>query len=257
MSFTIPQLAPQAAPAVAAPAHIAPAQEPTTPVQEGQPSPEPAQPVPAAVEPAAMTLPPIEQVSQAQVNATDTYLSKAGISTDHVAAEMQKFGKLSEMTTALLRQAHGEHADLIIANVEHTHTQLAAQEAKAESEAHGIVAELLGVDAAQGGAEMSKVVSWAVNSLPENEVAELAELIDRGGIASKLALQQLVTGYSQGNSQPANLVAGDVRTNTNAVHMTRDEYNRQRFEIEDKFGYNSQQMVALQNQRTQAINNGY
>ena len=231
----------------------------------------PPAPVPPAVAPVADVAPvapiaPVEAqeptsalpvVLNEQQVTVNTYLNSAGITADHVEAEMDSMGKLSDMTIAIIRQKHGEHSDLIINQIENNHANYQAQQAQLETTAHNQVAEMMGVDAAQGGAEMTKIIGWAVQAVPDAQMQELANLVDAGGLQSQLALQELVKAYTEANGQGAQLVGGDVQTPTGGATMDRAEYNRQRFEIEKKFGYNSPQMVTLQNQRTAAINSGY
>ena len=253
-----PAAAPAAAPAPATPP---PSQanggtNATPPATPPTPAAAPATPTQPTTPPVFTGLPPVQQSeNKAQV---DAYLNQAGLSMEHVTLELKHSGKLSDVSRNLLVAKHGANASLVEQVIMANHTQMQFEDTQKQQTAHAFIAQQFGVDADKGGQAMSELVSWAVTNVDKTRMAEYADIIDRGGLTAELALKSLVDEYrSKANVSP-DLVNGDTTVVTNnGDYLTREEYNTQRFEIEHKHGYDSPQMVALQQRRNLAISKGY
>lgn len=234
-AFTEPSLPPASAP---------------TPAPAPAPAPA-AAPVPAA--PAAT----YAQVQQpAGMSTVAQYAEKAGVPMAHIKAELDNYGKLSEVTLAVLRKVHGENTDLIAAVMQSEHATSVQANAEAEKAAHSFVAEQFGLQAEQGAQAMSELVSWAAQNMPAAELDEIANIIDGGGYAAKLALRDLAERFRKTSNVTPDVVTGAAPNVGTGTEMTRAEYNRQLHELEQKHGYNSPQVIALQRQRLAAVSRG-
>lgn len=237
----------------------APAQvQQQAPVQQPAPTPAPvAQPTPAP-EQTFTGLAGIEQARDTS-NLMNTYLMQAGISSEHIAAEMKyNDGKISDVTRNLLIAKHGDNAALIEQLLVANHSNTLANEKALETKAHSRVAELFGLQPEQGSQAMTELVTWSLANMDKEELNQYADLIEAGGVAGDLALKALVDNFKAKYSQQPNTLNGDGgAAQVGGQPLTREEYNRQRFEIEEKHGYNSPQMVELQTRRNAAIAAGY
>lgn len=216
------------------------------------PAPTPAvAPVPAATAPThAPVQTPVAMTSVAQ------YAEKAGVPMEHIKAELDNYGKLSEVTLAVLRKAHGENTDLIAAVMQSEHATSLQASAEAEKAAHSFVAEQFGLQAEQGAQAMSELVTWAAQNMQAAELDEIANIIDGGGYAAKLALRDLAERFRKTSNVTPDVVTGAAPNVGTGTEMTRTEYNRQLHELEQKHGYNSPQVIALQRQRLAAVGRG-
>lgn len=214
------------------------------------PTPAPTQPVAPAPAPAQSAQPPVAMTTVAQ------YAEKAGVSMEHITAELDNYGKLSEVTLAVLRKAHGENTDLIAAVMQSEHATAQQASAAAEKAAHSFIAEQFGLQPEQGAQAMSELVTWAAQNLQAAELDEIANIIDSGGYAAKLALRDLADKYRKTSNVAPDVVTGATPNVGTGVEMTRAEYNRQLHELEQKHGYNSPQVIALQRQRLAAVSRG-
>lgn len=188
---------------------------------------------------------------------TESFVVKAGMSMEHIHAELEGLGKLSEVTMGMLRKVHGEHADLIAQVIANEHANTVAVEQKNEAEAHSFIAEQFGLEAAQGSAAMTELVTWATQNLPQEELSAIADIIDGGGYGAKVALKELVSRYRSGASVTPQVVDNGAVPVVQGNVMTRAEYISQLAVLEKKHGYNSPQVITLQNQRLQAMQKGY
>lgn len=219
--------------------------------------PAPAAPTPATVPPAAHAPAPV-QAAQPPVAMTTVaqYAEKAGVPMEHITAELDNYGKLSEVTLAVLRKAHGENTDLIAAVMKSEHAAAQQSSAAAEQAAHSFVAEQFGLQPEQGAQAMSELVTWAAQNMQAAELDEIANIIDSGGYAAKLALRDLAERFRKTSNVAPDVVTGATPNVGTGAEMTRAEYNRQLHELEQKHGYNSPQVIALQRQRLAAVSRG-
>ena len=224
---------------------------PSTPVP-----PAPAEPTAAPIPQAAaapvseQAVPPVAMTTVAQ------YAEKAGVPMEHIKAELDNYGKLSEVTLAVLRKAHGENTDLIAAVMQSEHATAQQASVAAERDAHSFVAEQFGLQPEQGAQAMSELVTWAAQNMQSAELDEIANIIDNGGYAAKLALRDLAERFRKTSNVTPDVVTGATPNVGTGVEMTRAEYNRQLHELEQKHGYNSPQVIALQRQRLAAVSRG-
>ena len=252
MSIQAPAPLNQGAQAPAAPAPVAPV-APQAPAPAAPVAPQaPAQAAPK--EPQYTGLPPVSQEQQASL---DNYITAAGIQPSHVEAELDANGALSDLTKQLNRNKHGEHAELILDNIEATYQQTLMHEQQKEKETHGEVATLLGIPPEQGGQAMSQIISWAVTKFSDEEIDGIANMVESGGMQGKIALKHLVEQWQASNSVQPNLVGGSQVPVTGGGMLDRDTYNKERFKVQQEHGYNSPQMEQLQARRLAAIQQGY
>lgn len=220
-----------------------PAAPPPTPMPPAAPAAAPQTPVQTAQPPVAMTT-----VAQ--------YAEKAGVPMEHIKSELDNYGKLSEVTLAVLRKVHGDNTDLIAAVMQSEHAIAQQASAEAEKAAHSFVAEQFGLQPEQGAQAMSELVTWAAQNMQAAELDEIANIIDSGGYAAKLALRDLAERFRKTSNVAPDVVTGAAPNVGTGAEMTRAEYNRQLHELEQKHGYNSPQVIALQRQRLAAVSRG-
>lgn len=216
-------------------------------------------PTPPAAAPAAETYTGIPPIQHTETQATvDAYLGQAGLTMEHIELEIEHSGKLSDVSRNLLLAKHGDNAALVEQVIMANHAQVQIEEAKREESAHKFVAEQFGVEADKGGQALSELITWSIDNVDSARMAQYADLIDAGGLQGELAMKALIDEFkSKSNVQP-DLLNGDVAAPTGGgEYLTREEYNSQSHEIEMKHGYNSPQMVALQQRRNLAISKGY
>lgn len=218
------------------------------------PAPAPATAAAPVTAPPASTYTPVQQ--PAGMATVAQYAEKAGVPMEHIKAELDNYGKLSEVTLAVLRKVHGENTDLIAAVMQSEHATSLQASAEAEKAAHSFVAEQFGLQAEQGAQAMSELVTWAAQNMQAAELDEIANIIDGGGYAAKLALRDLAERFRKTSNVTPDVVTGAVPNVGTGTEMTRAEYNRQLHELEQKHGYNSPQVIALQRQRLAAVSRG-
>jgi hypothetical protein len=268
--FKLSQLFLNAEPAAHTPAAVAPTLAVPTlapaPTQVEQPAPAaavalppvvvPPLAVPAVAEPAVLPLP----VAEPAATGIDSYLIKAGLTMEHINAEYESFGALSAMTKQLLADAHGDHAGLVEQALENTNMMHKDAVAQATVDVGNQVAELFSVDAKDGAEAFGELVDWFTKQGKSEKAGQYADMIGAGGLSRELAIKAMVGEYkdAEGVQPTPELVEGDSgNTRTVGGLITREEFNKQRFAIEAKHGYESPQMKALQNQRMSAIQQGH
>lgn len=151
---------------------------------------------------------------------------------------------------------HGDGmASLIVGQMSATQLEAKNKTQKANVEIFNQVKEAFaGITEQSGEATWGELSTWAKENLPVKERTEFNALIKQGGMAAKLAVQELTTAFknSEGFTQDAVLLDGDNTPNASTTSsVTQREYNEQLRELLDK-GHNydtSPEIKRLQNRR--------
>lgn len=236
--------APAAEPKVEPTAKAAPTKEPATP-----PAQEPATKEPAQV---SYTTPAAKQVSDMIVEAG----LDAAQARDAVNANG---GKCTPEIYKALVEKHGEGmASLLSAQMTQVHTeQVEASTAQDKAIYTQVEEAFKGVTEQTGAETWSELSTWAKTNVSNDDRKELNAVIAQGGMAAKLAVQELVNMFQQSGDYSQEMVGleGDNVPNAGkGGDLTRKEYNTELDVLLSKgHDYNtSREVKALQARRARS-----
>ena len=149
-----------------------------------------------------------------KVNKLQSLVSDAGLTPTEVAREVtDNDGEVSPETLKALIDKHGEAVGSLIAEKLETLHSENVQAAQARDKAvFDQVAEAFKGATEQSGEESWKeLAGWAKENISNEERQEINDLLGKGGIASKLAVQYVVDAFKNSDDfqQPAVLESGD------------------------------------------------
>lgn len=145
-------------------------------------------------------------------------------------------GELPTEYKDLFTEKHGKAiGDLIAKDVMSSYKEVRSKEEEGLKEVYSELEEAFAEITDQSGEESWKELqTWAKDNVEETDRKEINKLLKQGGIARKLALQELVTTFKESNDvqsnvqeQKAELIKGDKGSNSNIKPLTRYEYNRE------------------------------
>jgi hypothetical protein len=130
-----------------------------------------------------------------------------------------------------LKEKHGEAvASLIAEQIKAIHNERMAA-AKAKDQAvYDQVAEAFKDITTQSGEETWKeLAGWAKDNVSAEHKSEINKLLAQGGLAAKLATQELITAFKEANNsretQEADLLEADAVATPNGKDISKHEYN--------------------------------
>ena len=157
-------------------------------------------------------------------NSVLSTLQNSGVTTDEAKALLWDAVEAGDPTKvdrdALVEKVGKDRATLIMAGIENVTSRNNARIEEVTTIAN---------ETAGSKENWSKATKWAVAKLPENELNELRDMLDKGGRQAKFAAGEIVARY---NADPKNtaLTAGknqikpDGKANTALKPITRREY---------------------------------
>lgn len=143
-------------------------------------------------------------------------------------------GKLDLDTMVALKEKHGDAiASLIADQIQGIHAENKAASDKRDAAVYDQVKELFADVTEQTGEETWKeLAGWAKDNVSNEHRSEINGLLAQGGLAAKLAVQELATAFkeSQGTQefQEADLLEADTTTKSSEGGMiSKSDYNRE------------------------------
>ncbi len=205
---------------VQAPAPVVPAQQVQAPAQQmfynEQAGGYQVQQVPLGVQQApvqtqAPIAPAVTPMTGAEEQLTQ-FFNHADITSAQVEQELKAFGKLTDGTLKLLVDKHGEAtANLVAQNMQAVYTQKVAANQANTNTVYALLKEQFSDMTEQTGAETyAELQTWAKQNLGNEQRQQIASMLNQGGLATELAVGQLVTLFkaSNGVQQKASVLDG-------------------------------------------------
>lgn len=181
-------------------------------------------------------------------------------------AEVNRIVTKDGMTPAILKalaDKHGEGvANLIASQVNSIVEGNKAKAKENDQTVYDMVAEQFKDVTEQTGEQTwNELSTWAKENIEEKDRAEINKLLNQGGMAAKLAVQELVTAFkgSSNFTQDAELITGDGVSDAGAGKpLSKSEYDselRKLLNAGHIYG-ESQEIATLDRRRMKAINRG-
>jgi hypothetical protein len=192
-------------------------------------------------------------------------LEEAGLTAkDIVDGMVGNDGKISIDAYKKLVDKHGEAvANLLVSKIEGYQQTKAAEAKKADEAIYNQVQDAFTGITEQTGEETWKELSgWAKDNVNVQDRKSLNDMLQQGGLAAKLAVNELVSQFKNSDSfqQPANLVQADDTSDAYGIKpLDKVGYDRElRKLLNEGHDYNTSPEIAQLNaRRTKAINRGY
>ena len=156
-------------------------------------------------------------------------LVEAGLDVAEVAKQMNNdSGSVSPELIKAVSEKHGEAvASIVLSQLQTLYTQNKNAATKQDAEVFSQVQEAFKGTTEQSGEETWKELSgWAKDNVKPDERKEINALLKQGGLAAKLAVQELITAFkgTSQETQQADLLSGDTVTSSTTVPLSRREY---------------------------------
>lgn len=173
-------------------------------------------------------------------------------------------GKLDTATMLALTEKHGEAvASLLADQIENIHATRTSEAAQRDQAVFDQVAEAFKGQTEQSGEESWKeLAGWAKDNVSTEHRAEINALLAQGGLAAKLAVQELTTAFKESQQpteyQDAELLVADTTAKSDSGNITKQDYIREMNKLlADGHEYgSSSEMAKLDARRTRSINRG-
>lgn len=237
------------------------------PVAEAQPQEEvPAEGIPKeepAVEPEVVPEKKYE-LDTPVVKQVENLIKEAGLTPKEVRDAIEgNDGKVTPELLKALVEKNGELVGKLVADkLEGFHSEAKEKLNTQQTAVYSQVEEAFkGITEQSGKESWNELAAWAKGNVPTNERNEINQLLAKGGLSAKLAVQELVSKYKSSNNfrQPAKLVDGGNAANSGGVSpMSKTEYTTALRELEAKghvYGQ-SQEMAKLDARRTAGMKRG-
>jgi hypothetical protein len=254
---------------------LAPVVEPTDnpEVIEGQqtdekPTEKPAAEKEQSTEPEDTTLPE-KEVSNSKIGKVTGLVEKAGLDMKEIAEYAKaNDGEVDLDTLVALKEKHGEEvASLIADQIKGIHTERTEAATKRDAEVYDQVKDSLkdvSSDPEQSGEDMWKeLATWSKDNVSNEHRTEINKLLSQGGLAAKLAVQELTTVFKESlgtqEFQEAELLGGDELTSTNSKNISKNEYNMELNKLTNaghQYGQ-SREIASLDARRMKSIQRGF
>jgi len=242
-----------------------PEQTPATPEQT--PSEKPKE-TPETPKPAEDTKLPEKEVDKSTLGQVTGLVEKAGLNMKEVAEYAKaNDGKVDLETLVALKETHGDAvASLIADQIKGIHTERTEAATKRDNEVYDQVKEAfkdITSDPEQTGESMWKeLATWSKENVSTEHRSEINKLLAQGGLAAKLAVQELTTAFKESigtqEFQEAELLDGDELTKSNDKTISKSEYNMELNKLTQaghQYG-ESREIAALDARRMKSIQRG-
>lgn len=213
---------------------------------------------------------PEKEVDKSTLGQVTGLIEKAGLNMKEVAEYAKaNDGKVDLETLVALKEKHGDAvADLIADQIKGIHTERTEAATKRDNEVYDQVKEAFAditSDPEQTGESMwEELATWSKENVSNEHRNEINKLLAQGGLAAKLAVQELTTvfkeaiGVNTNEFQDAELLDGDKTPVTNDKSITKSEYNTELNKL-TKAGHQygeSREIAALDARRMKSIQRG-
>ena len=168
-------------------------------------------------------------------------VEKAGLDiVDLAKYAKENDGEVSLEDLVKLKETHGDAiASLLVDQIKGIHDTNKAAATKKDQEVYDQVAEAFKDVTEQSGEETWKeLATWSKENVSDSHRAELNNLLAMGGLATKLAVQELTSAFkeSQGTQefQEVDLMEADRLSGSNIQPISKSDYNRELNALLDK-----------------------
>lgn len=198
------------------------------------------------------------------VQQVENLVKEAGLTPKEVREAIEgNDGKVTPELLKALVEKNGELVGKLVADkLEGFHKEATEKLNTQQQTVYGQVEEAFkGLTEQSGKDTWNELATWAKTNIPSNERNEINQLLAKGGLSAKLAVQELVTAFKGSNdySQSAKLVDGGNAANSGGVQpLSKQEYTAALRELEAKghvYGQ-SQEMAKLDARRTAGMKRG-
>lgn len=171
-------------------------------------------------------------VDKSKLGKVTTLVESAGLTMKEVAEYAKaNDGKVDLDTLTSLTEKHGEAiAELIADQIKDIHSERVKEANDRDKSVYDQVQEAFKDITEQSGEESWKELStWAKTNVSNDHRTEINKLLAQGGLAAKLAVQELTTAFkeSQGSqdTQDADLLEADTPAPSGGGNITKQDYN--------------------------------
>jgi hypothetical protein len=209
---------------------------------------------------------PKDKSDDSKLNRVTSLIEDAGLDMKEVAEYAKaNEGKVDLDTLVALKEKHGEAiADIIAEQIKSIHAERTSEAAKRDQDVYDQVAESFKDTTDQSGEETWKeLAGWAKENVSKEHRAEINKLLTQGGLATKLAVQELAAAFkeSQGKQeyQNADLMEADSTGKSSGGDITKQDYNMELNKLL-KAGHqygSSSEINKLDARRLKSIQRGY
>ena len=252
--------APTPAPEAAPPAEETPPAEEKPPVEaatleEGEPEPKKEEPK--------------KEEDTSNLGKVKELLEKAGLDLKEVAAKVKaNDGQIDLDTMIKLKEEHGDAvASLVAEQIKGIHKEQSEAAAKRDQEVYDFVLEAFDGQVEEGSTGKDvwdDLAAWAKDNVSNEHRNELNKLLGQGGLAAKLAAQELANAYKEANqvrdTQEADLLEGDSSASAgDSGHISKSDYTRELNALLDAghvYGQ-SREIARLDARRSKSLQAGY
>ena len=198
------------------------------------------------------------------VKQVENLIKEAGLTPKEVRDAIEgNDGKVTPELMKALVEKNGELVGKLVADkLEGFHSEAKEKLSTQQTAVYSQVEEAFkGITEQSGEKSWNELAAWAKGNVPTNERDEINQLLAKGGLSARLAVQELVGKYKSSNSysQPAKLVDGGNAANSGGAQpLSKQEYTTALRELEAKghvYGQ-SQEMAKLDARRTAGMKRG-
>lgn len=205
---------------------------------------------------------------KSKVSQVTTLVEAAGLDMKEVAkVAKENDGKLDLETMVALKEKHGDViAELIADNVTSIHKEQLDAANKRDQEVYDFVLDQFKDSVTEedtGKSVWGELSGWAKDNVSTEHRSELNKLLAQGGLAAKLAAQELVSAFkaAQGTQefQEAELIEGDSTPKGSGGFISKSDYTRELRELQAKghvYG-ESREIAQLDARRAKSIAAGH
>lgn len=180
---------------------------------------------------------PEKEVNKSKLAQVSSLVESAGLTMKDVA-EIAKAnnGDIDLETMVALKEKHGDAiASLLADQIKGIHTERTNAASQRDTEVYDQVKEAfkdISSDPDQTGESMWKeLATWSKENVSDDHRTEINTLLAQGGLAAKLAVQELTTAFKEANGtkefQEAELLEADSTPKESGGTISKQDYNRE------------------------------
>lgn len=211
---------------------------------------------------------PETEVDKSTLGQVTSLIEKAGLNMKEVAEYAKaNDGKVDLETLVALKEKHGDAvASLVADQIKGIHKERTEAANKRDNEVYDQVKEAfkdITSDPEQTGESMWKeLATWSKENVSNEHRTEINKLLAQGGLAAKLAVQELTTAFKESigkqEFQEAELLDGDDLVQSSGKDISKHEYNTELnklIQAGHQYG-ESREIAALDSRRMRSLQRG-
>ena len=211
---------------------------------------------------------PEKEVDKSKLSQVTGLVEQAGLTMTEVAEYAKaNDGAIDLDTMVALKEKHGDAVATLIADqIKGIHAERTSEANARDKAVYDQVEEAFKdtADEGQTGEESWKeLATWSKENVSNEHRAEINTLLAQGGLAAKLAVQELTNAFKEAHNvrefQDAELLEADTPAGVNGGNITKQDYVMEMRKLElagHQYG-TSAEMKKLDARRMKSINSGY